>query len=117
MRILGGLLTTAAVFCLVFLVGNPLLAFDGGSGGAQDNSSNPNAGKVKEKLSENGVSSDEASKIVATMSEDDLAYFASHPERLQIAGGGLTTEEIVLGLLFLAMGVVMVAAMGHSNGF
>ena len=110
MKTVGILLTNVALFSLVFLAGNPLFAFDG-------NTAKSDTEKVKNKLLDNGLSSDYTSKKVTTMSEDDLAYFASHPERLQVAGSGLTTEETVIAVLFLTAGIITVAMMAQSNGF
>ena len=110
MKILNELLATLAVFSLLFFTGNPLFAFDG-------KDANPETKNVKDKLLEKGLDDIQVVKKIQTMSDADLSYFASHPERLQVAGNGITTQEAILGLLFIAVGVVIVAVMAESNGF
>ncbi|MHC4606364.1 MAG: hypothetical protein ACYTAF_05470 [Planctomycetota bacterium] len=63
--------------------------------------------KVEARLVELGVDPSEAKAQVDTLPDGTVAYFAQSPESLQVVSG-LEGEELMLGLLFLA--VVFTAA-------
>ena len=104
------------------LLANPLIAYgtEDKNTKTTESSKKVNIEILKEKLkifSNDLLSADDVANKIEKLSDSDREYFASHPERLQMAGSGLTTEEFILGFLFLAATVTTIVILGNSNSW
>jgi hypothetical protein len=71
--------------------------------------------KVKARLEQLGVPSQEAQRQVNDLSPQDTAYFAQHPERVQVAAG-LYWYEWLGGLAFFAIIAVVIIVRVTTHG-
>ena len=108
------------ILMFAFLV-NPLLAYEQGSGKTDiTKQSEKGMDTFKDriaKLCNGSILDDEITRKIQQLSDTDREYFMAHPERLQVAGSGITTEEFILGFLFLAATVTTIVILGNSNSW
>ena len=58
-------------------------------------------------ISSSTISDEDVSRRVENLSQEELKYFTSNPNRIQIVGSNITTEEALIGAVFIAAVVLI----------